>query len=201
MTRPPLNSLADTHIAHAHFGSNICLGRALHLLLLDMSLPELSDVVEKLHEVREKWYSIGIQLKVPASTLKAIESNTKNVDRALCDMIDVWLKQIEPKPTWAGIVKALRCRSVDESLLAKKLESEFSTPSAASSATPNDATVAVATGNLLSVRVSGGAGGSYHLHHKISATPPFCYISLPCRPSSEGAPPSQPHPQSRTPKY
>ena len=107
-----------------------------------MSRPELSDLVEELHCVKKKWYSIGIQLKVPDSKLDEIQDTAKDdLERALRRMIQEWLRQIEPEPTWDGIVKALRCVSVNEQRLAKNLERRFcAPPSAAGSATAHDAT-------------------------------------------------------------
>lgn len=93
--------------------------------------PELDELVEELHEVKTKWFNIGIQLKVPVYKLKEIETNTNNnVERAFCEMIVEWLKSKTREPTWADIVKALRSRSVDEQRLAENLERRFCAPPA-----------------------------------------------------------------------
>ena len=103
--------------------------------------PKLSVLVEELHDVKTKWYSIGIQLQVPESKLDEIENAAReDLERAFRRMIQEWLKQINPEPTWTDIVKVLRCRSINEQRLAKNLERRFCKPSAASSATPRDAT-------------------------------------------------------------
>ena len=93
-----------------------------------MSRPEL---VEKLHDVKKKWYSIGVQLKVPESTLDEIEGTDKHgLEGAFCWMIQEWLEQIKPEPTWAGIVKVLCSRSVDKQRVANTLKKENCAPSA-----------------------------------------------------------------------
>ena len=105
--------------------------------------PKLKVVVEELHDVKTKWYSIGIQLEVPDSKLDEIESTTKDdLERAFRRMIQEWLKLVDPEPTWAGIVEALRSRSVNEQLLAENLERRYDcdTRSATSSAAPHDTT-------------------------------------------------------------
>ena len=115
---------------------------AVHVhILYDMSRPELYDLVDELDCVKKKWYRIGIQLKVPDSKLDEIQDTAKDdLERALRLMIQEWLRQIEPEPTWDGIVKALRRVSVNEQRLAKNLERRFCASSAAGSATAHDAT-------------------------------------------------------------
>ena len=83
---------------------------------------ELDDLMEELHEVKVKWYMIGIQLKIPRHVLEEISKrHGGDFQMALCDMLDSWLRQINPKPSWAGIVKALNSRSVGESTLAENV--------------------------------------------------------------------------------
>ena len=87
-----------------------------------MARPKLKDIVEELHDVKTKWYVIGIQLEVPTATLKKIQSTHKDdPERAFVEMIDEWLNQTE-EPSWSAIVTALRSRSVDARKLAGNVE-------------------------------------------------------------------------------
>ena len=82
---------------------------------------ELCDLVEELHDVRMKWYKIGLQLKVPDKILDEIESNKDDNETALRKMLQTWLNR-NPNASWAGIVRALNARSVGESTLASNIE-------------------------------------------------------------------------------
>ena len=87
------------------------------------SVPRLKDVVEELHEVKVKWRAIGIQLEVPSATLKMIAHTHKtDSEQAFADMIEEWLSQVDPEPSWSAIVDALRSRSVGEGHLASLIE-------------------------------------------------------------------------------
>ena len=96
---------------------------------LESEVPELSSLVEELHDVKVKWFSIGLQLKIRPATLKTIESShpNSNMDRMFSDMMDEWLR-IADKPTWDVIVVVLRSRSVGEEALANSLARRRPTP-------------------------------------------------------------------------
>jgi len=89
-----------------------------------MDLEDLSTVLNEIHDARTKWYYIGIELKLDVSTLKAIESKYSDCKDCLREVIMVWLKAVQPKPTWRSLVDALRRPVVDESKLAEVLESK-----------------------------------------------------------------------------
>lgn len=99
----------------------------------DAKCPELSDLIEELFEVRRKWYNIGVHLKIPEDTLDNIESTCRDdFDRALRLLMQHWRKQIEPKATWADLVRALRKRTVNEHDLAANLEERYVAPTSTS---------------------------------------------------------------------
>ena len=96
---------------------------------LESEVPVLSSLEEELRDVKVKWFSIGLQLKIRPATLKTIESShpNSNMDRMFSDMMDEWLR-IADKPTWDVIVVVLRSRSVGEEALAKNLAGRRPTP-------------------------------------------------------------------------
>ena len=53
-------------------------------------------------------------LKVPSSELKQIQSDYLRCKDRVREMIERWLKQIKPRPTWKRLAKAVK--SVDPSL-------------------------------------------------------------------------------------
>ena len=90
---------------------------------------DLSTVRNEIHDARNKWYDIGIELKVDVSTLKSIESKYSDAKDCLREVITGWLKAVSPKPTWRSLVDALRQPAVDESKLAAVLEGKYCTES------------------------------------------------------------------------
>ena len=92
----------------------------------DAECPELSVLLEELFDVKRKWYNIGLQLKVPDTKLDEIESTSKDdIEVALRRVLQEWLKQLEPRPTWGSLVRALRSRTVSEHDLAANLEGRY----------------------------------------------------------------------------
>ena len=86
---------------------------------------DLSTVRKEIHDAQNKWYDIGIELKVDTSTLKAIEFMYSNAKDCLREVISEWLKAVSPKPTWRSLVDALRLPVVDEPKLAAVLEGKY----------------------------------------------------------------------------
>ena len=84
-------------------------------------IPKLKHLVEELCSVAKKWYSIGLQFDIAPETLDNFDGN----DNAKClrMMLREWGRQEEP--TWAAVVKVLRCQSVGEYTLANNLEERY----------------------------------------------------------------------------
>ena len=83
----------------------------------------MNTVRNEIHDARSKWYDIGLELKVPKSTLKSIESRYEDDKACLREVISVWLRAGD-NPTWESLVDALRTRVVDEPNLAAELEAK-----------------------------------------------------------------------------
>ena len=78
--------------------------------------------MESVWEARSKWYYLGLKLGISAGTLDAISTSAnQNTDACFTDMIKDWLKNGEPRPTWATLAKALKSPMVGYSQLAEKL--------------------------------------------------------------------------------
>ena len=58
------------------------------------------------HKKADHWKAIGFQLKI--SNLSNIEAKHRN-DPQLCllEMLEVWLKRVDPPPTWSDIIAAV----------------------------------------------------------------------------------------------
>ena len=77
-------------------------------------------------DAHSKWFSLGIELSITVTSLEAIkQKNKENADDCLTEMLLEWLRQANPKPTWACIVAALREPTVGLEQLAESVEKEY----------------------------------------------------------------------------
>ena len=97
-----------------------------HLIICvpDLLTPDdLATLVNELHEVRDKWYHLGVQLNMKTSDLNAIRSQyLNNPDDCLLEMLSVWLSRTEPSPpSWQRVVDALSSPAVERLDVAEKI--------------------------------------------------------------------------------
>ena len=66
-----------------------------------------------LYPARANWKNIGIELEVDMGTLNAIEECCRNdPDKCLPEMLDCWLKQVDPPPSWEALADHKALESV-----------------------------------------------------------------------------------------
>ncbi|MCG8622861.1 MAG: death domain-containing protein, partial [Proteobacteria bacterium] len=64
---------------------------------------------------RTKWKDIGLELDIIQTDLDAIEAaHRSDIGRCLIEMLALWLKQIDPPPTWSTLVAALHDPTIEE---------------------------------------------------------------------------------------
>lgn len=86
----------------------------------DLSLRTLQN---ELHSICTKWYFLGIQLEIAIGTLKGIKQECREVaGLCLVEVLNEWLKN---KPSWKGLVEALRSPAVSETSLAHYIASKY----------------------------------------------------------------------------
>ena len=90
-----------------------------------MSDKDIKLVRREIFEARAKWYDIGIELEIPTGTLKSIRSMYDSPSDCLLEMLDTWLKQVDPKPSWRLLISALEQPAVGEKCLADKLKCKY----------------------------------------------------------------------------
>ena len=72
-----------------------------------------------------KWFNIGLKLGISVGTLNAIKkNNNQDPDNCLTAMLEHWLNNGRPKPSWAELVKALKSPMVGYAQLAEELPAE-----------------------------------------------------------------------------
>ena len=69
--------------------------------------PKLRDVFKRLLPLAEKWKTIGTLLGVESHILKNIKRDEEGIEDCLQAMLSEWLKQIDPQPTWMGVVDVM----------------------------------------------------------------------------------------------
>ena len=112
-----LLSYKSEHAAHHFF---------LFIARAELSLDDLGDVKEELYKARNKWYDVGLKLKVPIDTLDSIRSQYDDHGDQLCEMLKPWLKgAAKSNPEWKVLVEVLRSHLIGESKLADSLEEKY----------------------------------------------------------------------------
>ena len=73
------------------------------------SKPELRDLMRALYnQVADKWMILGIQLGISHGSLRSIEVNClRDPQKCLLEMLEMWLQQVDPPPTWAAVIDAV----------------------------------------------------------------------------------------------
>ena len=92
-----------------------------------VGLHDLPFLHHELHQVSHKWFPLGVQLHVPIETLKCIETEHNQMSRCLLEMLTVWLKCMNPPPTWNILTEALKSPPVGERLLAQQVRDKYCT--------------------------------------------------------------------------
>lgn len=81
---------------------------------------------KELYDVRSEWVNFGLELKIRDPDLKAIKEKC-NGDPGEClrELLSVWLKQNDPKPTCAKLASALKSPTVGYAYLSEKVMPEY----------------------------------------------------------------------------
>ena len=94
-----------------------------------LTIGDLKTVKKAVWSARTRWKDIGLELDIIQTDLDAIEAvHRSDIGRCLTEMLALWLKQVDPPPTWTAMVAALQDPTIGEGELAKELESKFVHP-------------------------------------------------------------------------
>ena len=86
--------------------------------------PDLCELLCHLIPLASDWKNIGIFLKVEHSKLDCIETDYRNQSRnCLREMLNAWLKQSHPEPTWQAVVEAVEL--LGDQKKAKEIHDKF----------------------------------------------------------------------------
>ena len=113
-----------------------------------LTADDLGDVLEAVWEARVKWFNIGLKLGISAGTLNAIKKkNNQDPDDCLTAMLEYWLNNGKPKPSWTTVANALKSPMVAHAQLAEQL--------------PKQNTCSINTGHSSSSSIEGKHSRSY----------------------------------------
>ena len=72
-------------------------------------MPKLKDLLKELSKkVAAKWHNLGIMLDIDDGELSKVKlDNADNCDDCLREMLNIWLKKVDPKPLWSSMADAL----------------------------------------------------------------------------------------------
>lgn len=75
-----------------------------------------------LYDVRSKWNNFGLELEIKHSELEAIrKKHNDDPDECFKELLSIWLKKLDPKPTWESLVSALKSKTVGYEQLSEEV--------------------------------------------------------------------------------
>ena len=86
---------------------------------------DVPDVVCEVLDVRTKSNLFGRVLKLPAATVESIHQQYSDPQDRLFHIIDEFVKQVQPPPTWRVILEALRNPLIGHHRLAHEVERKY----------------------------------------------------------------------------
>jgi hypothetical protein len=78
---------------------------------------------ELLCKVSADWEDIGLTLDLNEGDLSAIKNDHHESKKCFREMLKLWLKQVEPPPTWSAIIEAIDTLQYES--LAKELRKKY----------------------------------------------------------------------------
>ena len=91
---------------------------------VDLKISNLGKLQKLLFDARNEWYNLGLALDVSPHVLEEIEKRFSSARDCYTAMLKEWLKMIDPKPSWEGLLQALLQFTVGRRDLAVKIASE-----------------------------------------------------------------------------
>ena len=61
-----------------------------------------------------EWYTLGLLLNVPQSSLSTIRTNNPDDQDCLRETLKHWLRQTDPSPTWHELTEAMQLLDPDK---------------------------------------------------------------------------------------
>ncbi len=118
----PSNLTSSWQPRHGSFCDVCFLSTSLEYLTAD----DLFEVMSELEPAKAQWYNMGVGLKVRKSDLEAIKMDSRNSLDGLREMLEIWLDQVSPRPSWQTVVRVLRSPVIEKQKnLADELDKKY----------------------------------------------------------------------------
>lgn len=90
-------------------------------------MSDLKTVLEAVIDAQAQWHNIGIQLGITEGVLNglAVDNTLPRPRDRLSETLAIWLRGVQPQPTWERLANALKSRTVGEFQLAKSIENMY----------------------------------------------------------------------------
>ena len=75
-----------------------------------LGIDDTREILDMLWDYRAKWKYIGVELQIKPGDLDAIKEDNRTVRDALLEMIKLWLRRTNPRPTRTVLEAALQSR-------------------------------------------------------------------------------------------
>ena len=89
---------------------------------------DVADVVREIIDVQTKSEILGRVLKLSKTKVGSIHHQRSDTQKCLIDVIDEFVTQLEPRPTWRVIVNALKNPLIGQTRLAEEIEKKLRGP-------------------------------------------------------------------------
>ena len=91
-----------------------------------LEIKDLKTVRDAVWKARTEWMDIGIELNIIKTDLDAIkETEAGNPKKCFTEMLSLWLKQVDPPPTWLALVTALKRPTIGLQQVAEEIEKTY----------------------------------------------------------------------------
>ena len=98
----------------------------MFLSLDQLTIKDLKYVKKAVWGARTKWMDIGLELDIIKTDLDAINAEYRGeIEKCFMEMLSLWLKQIDPPPTWLAMVAALKDPIIGFGDIAEQVECNY----------------------------------------------------------------------------
>ena len=87
-----------------------------HPIAALLNTENLKEILDQTWNYRARWRFIGIELGIDVGTLDAIDKDNRKVEDCLQEMITLWLRSSQPKPSRHAISMALQSGCVSRTV-------------------------------------------------------------------------------------
>ena len=96
------------------------------ILTVELVLDNLKQLLNLISDAKHKWFELGLQLDIKHAELKTLgKDNIGDTNACYTEMLAIWLKSINPRPSWDDLLTALENDSVQCGNLAEAIRKKY----------------------------------------------------------------------------